>query len=270
MLSVPLLQTVAATSYCSSPQQIKSQTSTRRREMTSLPFHALRSSIKHKGLAPYRGLNYLFLSSGRRGWYPFQNTSPIVCCTMNMAEGESAGPRKLNLDLIVGEIHKVWASLPQPVKSFPWTEALENFLEFILGLVYAVAKYLSVPLLALTSLSEMSYCAHERKMRLIPIPLLVGIAMAGIFRDTTLELYPQLKEGDFPRHLLAVAAVFIMLKLPGPYYPYWGRIFIPHFANGGLLRSLWFALMWYRRSPEAQEKTTQQTSPNDHQSQLEP
>ncbi|KAF5197561.1 embryo defective [Thalictrum thalictroides] len=258
MLSVSLLQTVAATSYCSSAQLIQTQTRTRR-EM-SLPFNALpslrssMSSMKHKGLAPYRSLSYPFLSSGRQGLHPFQNSSPIVCCTMNMAEGESAGPRRLNLDHILGEIHNVWESLPQPVRSFPWAEALENFLEFILGLVYAVVKYLSIPLLALTSLSEMSYCAHERKMRLIPIPLLVGIAMAGIFRDTTLELYPQLKERDFPWHLVAVAVIFILLKLPGPYYPYWGRIFIPHFANGGLLRSLWFALMWYRRSPEGTRK----------------
>ncbi|KAF5176991.1 hypothetical protein FRX31_033422, partial [Thalictrum thalictroides] len=122
-----------------------------------------------------------------QGLYPFQNPTPIVGCTMNMAEGESAGPGRLNWDHILGEIHKVCESLPQPV---PWAEALENFLEFILDLVYAVMK------------------------------------------DTTLELYPQLKEVGLPWHLVAVAAVFILLKLPGPY---WARIFFSHFANGALI-----------------------------------
>ncbi|KAF9615425.1 hypothetical protein IFM89_023086, partial [Coptis chinensis] len=79
---------------------------------------------------------------------------------------------------------------------FNMDNALVNFLELILGLVYAVAKYLSVPLLALTSLSELSYCAHESKMRLVLIPLLIGIVVTGIFKDATLELYPQLKEFD--------------------------------------------------------------------------
>ncbi|KAF9608891.1 hypothetical protein IFM89_012059 [Coptis chinensis] len=85
---------------------------------------------------------------------------------------------------------KVWKSLPQQVWSFHWPEALENFLELMLGLVYVVAKYLSVGLVALTSLSELPYCAHERKMQLVPIPLLIGIIVARIFKDATLELYP--------------------------------------------------------------------------------
>ncbi|KAF9590536.1 hypothetical protein IFM89_035745 [Coptis chinensis] len=106
----------------------------------------------------------------------------MVTCAINMTEGDSAGPSRLNLDHSLGEIKKVWKPLPQPVRSFPWPEALENFLELILGLVYVVAKYLSVPLLALTSLSELSYCAHERKMRLVPIPRLLGWSSMGFSR----------------------------------------------------------------------------------------
>ncbi|KAF9608099.1 hypothetical protein IFM89_006026 [Coptis chinensis] len=143
----------------------------------------------------------------------------MVTCAIIMTEGDSAGPSRIILVHSLGEIKKVWKTLPQPVRSFPWLEAPVNFLELILGLVYAVAKYLSVLLLSLTSLSELSYCAHERKMRLVPIPLLIGIVITGIFKDATLELYPQLKEGEFPWHLVFVAFFLILVKLPGPYYP---------------------------------------------------
>ncbi|KAF9592738.1 hypothetical protein IFM89_017308 [Coptis chinensis] len=237
-------------------------TKTRTRKL--LPSRPPRMQIK--GLGPYQGSSNLLFRCRYEGQYPFQNTTPMVTCAINMTEGDSTGPRRLNLDHILCEIKKVWKSLPQPVKSFPWPEALENFLELILGLVYAVAKYLSVPLLAFTSLSELSYCAHERKMRLVPIPLLTGIVVAGIFKDAALELYPQLKEGEFPWHLVSVAFFLVLLKLPGPYYPYWGRIFIPHFANGGLLRTLWSAIIWYKKPHVAPETTLPQNSTPDHQS----
>lgn len=57
----------------------------------------------------------------------------------------------------------------------------------------AVVKYLSVPLLAVSSLSEMSYCAHEKKLFLVPVPLLIGMAIADLLRETILDLSPLLK-----------------------------------------------------------------------------
>lgn len=59
------------------------------------------------------------------------------------------------------------------------------------------------------------------------------------------------QQAEVPWHLVAVAIFFTLIKLPGPYYPYWGRILIPHIANGGLLRTLWFAFLWYRRPKKA-------------------
>ncbi|XP_042492557.1 uncharacterized protein LOC122072083 [Macadamia integrifolia] len=189
-----------------------------------------------------------------------QNTRSSVSCTINMTAGQSDGPKKMNLDQAIEKARKIWGSFPEPVRRFPWITALENFIQFNLDLVYAVAKYLSIPLLAVSTLSEMSYCAHERKMRLIPIPILAGIAVAGVLRDTALEISPSLKGAEYPWHLLAIAIFFTLLKLPGPYYPYWGRVLIPHFANGGLFSVLWFAFLWYRRSQG--EETSQETSPD--------
>ncbi|PKI39288.1 hypothetical protein CRG98_040344 [Punica granatum] len=165
-----------------------------------------------------------------------------------MAAGQSGEPENVRFQHLLTKARELWDSSPEPVKSFPWNRALENFIQLVLDLTLAVVKILCVPLLAITSLSEMSYCAHERKLLLVPLPLLVGFALAGVLKETALELSPLIKDAEIRWHLIAIAIFFTLLKLPGPYYPYWGRIFIPHLANGALLRTLWSAFMWYRRS----------------------
>ncbi|XWS67986.1 hypothetical protein CRYUN_Cryun04dG0051500 [Craigia yunnanensis] len=175
------------------------------------------------------------------------NTKPSICSAVNMATGQSGDPEKINFDHIIEKARRLRDSSPLPMKRFPWNRALENFVQLILDLIMAVVKYLSLPLLAVSSLSEMSYCAHERKLTIIPVPLLVGFVLAGFLKETSMELSPLLKDAEVPWHLIAIAIFFTLIKLPGPYYPYWGRIFIPHFANGALLRTLWFMFLWYRR-----------------------
>ncbi|KAG1347939.1 hypothetical protein COCNU_06G017680 [Cocos nucifera] len=181
-------------------------------------------------------------------WFSRSSSSSrvLVPLALGSTSGNSDGRRKLYMDAIIGA-RKLFDAFPQPVKSFPWSRALVIFQNLIFELARAVAKYLCIPLLAVTSLSEMSYCAHERKMGLIPIPFIVGLVLAGVLNDAAIELSPGLKERAFPWHLLLIAICFTLLKLPGPYYPYWGRLLIPHFASGGLWRTVWLALMWYRR-----------------------
>jgi hypothetical protein len=67
----------------------------------------------------------------------------------------------------------------------------------------------------------------------------------------SLFVFYNFQDAEVPWHLFVMAIFFTMLKLPGPYYPFWGRILIPHIANGGLLRTLWFAFLWYRRPQKA-------------------
>ncbi|KAK1394430.1 hypothetical protein POM88_013486 [Heracleum sosnowskyi] len=78
-----------------------------------------------------------------------------------MAAGGLGEPMKAKLDLISQKARSVWDSSPQPVKSFPWNKAAESFIQLILDLVLAVMKYLSVPVLAVSSLCEMSYCDEQ-------------------------------------------------------------------------------------------------------------
>ncbi|CAA3000739.1 uncharacterized protein LOC111379271 isoform X1 [Olea europaea subsp. europaea] len=181
--------------------------------------------------------------------------SPKIQCIMNMVSGESNEPRKLRLEYVLDKSRKLWDNAPEPVKSFPWNKASENFVQLILDLVLAVVKFLSIPVFTITSVSEMSYCAHERKLYLIPIPFLVGVAVAGVLREAAVASSPSLKNAEVPWHLIAIAIFFTLLKLPGPYYPFWGRIFVPHFANGGLLRTLWFAFLWYRKPGKSSSTT---------------
>lgn len=119
--------------------------------------------------------------------------SPKVQCVMNMVSGESNEPRKLRLEYVLDKSRKLWDNAPEPVKSFPWNKASENFVQLILDLVLAVVKHLSIPVFTITSVSEMSYCAHERKLYLIPIPFLVGVAVAGVLREAAVASSPSLK-----------------------------------------------------------------------------
>jgi len=112
---------------------------------------------------------------------------------MNMSAQQSDDHGKMKLDQLIDKARKLWDSSPEPVKIFPWNRALDNFIQLILDLILVVVKYLAVPVFAVTSLSEMSYCAHERKLALVPLPVLFGVAVAGILKETALELSPHLK-----------------------------------------------------------------------------
>ncbi|KAM7253440.1 hypothetical protein ACFE04_021594 [Oxalis oulophora] len=151
----------------------------------------------------------------------FHNTRPRLYSSLNMFAGNPDDSSKFTITNLLDKTTKLWDASPQPVKSFPWNRALENFIQVILDLILAVVKYLSVPLFAVTSLSEMSYCAHERKLKLVPIPLLIGFLVAGVLTESALVLSPLLKDADVPWHLIVTAIFFVLVKLPGPYCPYW-------------------------------------------------
>lgn len=68
------------------------------------------------------------------------------------------------------------------------------------------------------------------------------------------------QDAEVPWHLIAIATFFTFIKLLGPFYPYWGRIFIPPFSNGMLWRTLWFTFLWYRRPQKESRKKMEQNS----------
>lgn len=112
---------------------------------------------------------------------------------MNTASGQSDDRGELNLSHLMDKARTMWDTSPQPIKSFPWNKALENFVQLILDLFFNVIKYLSIPVFTISSISEMSYCAHERKLFLVPLTLLIGSIVVGVLRDAVLESSPYLK-----------------------------------------------------------------------------
>ena len=123
----------------------------------------------------------------------FQNSRHKILCAVNMSAEQSDSPGKTKFERLLDTTMKLWESTPPPVKSFPWSRAFDNFAQLILDLILAVVKCLSVPLLLVSSLSEMSYCAYQKKLFLVPVPLLIGIAVAGVLMQTAIELSPLLK-----------------------------------------------------------------------------
>ena len=110
-----------------------------------------------------------------------------------MESDHSGDSKRLTFDTLLRKAKDVWNDSPQPVKDFPWNRAFENFLQLVLDLAISVVKFLFVPVLAVSSVSEMSYCAHERKLALVPFPLVIGIVVRGILQGTALNISPRLK-----------------------------------------------------------------------------
>lgn len=137
-----------------------------------------------------------------------KNSRHNISCAINMTAGQSDEPWKIKFDHLINKARKLWESSPQPVKIFPWKRAVQNFIQLILDLILAVVKYLSVPLLAVSSLSEMSYCAHAKKLFLVPIPVLIGMAIAEVLKLAALDASPLLKVKLFCSNPLLVAERF--------------------------------------------------------------
>ncbi|KAJ3706055.1 hypothetical protein LUZ61_009760 [Rhynchospora tenuis] len=190
------------------------------------------------------------LNSTPRGLYHLKKDRNSIYFLANSAPGRSIRCDAFHSD-IVGYTRKVFDKLPQPIKTFPWSEALSIFQSLVLGLVSTVTKYIGLPLLAISSLSEMAYCSTEGKMGFVPVAFLFGFGLVAAFNNRRFKFFPSLKEEGKPWHLVAVASFFLLLKLLGPYCPYFLRLSVPHFANGGLWCTVWFMFMWYREHPEA-------------------
>lgn len=142
---------------------------------------------------------------------------------------------------------------PEPVRRFPWKKAVWRVIQRLFQPILGVAKQLLIPILAVTFLMDVYYSIAQNKEIFIPIGMLAGCVFAEILKETAVELFQNFKEGGFPWHLLAMALIFSLIKVSGPYYPYWGRIFLPHFANGGLWQTIWLTRNWHKNQSQTTE-----------------
>eukprot|EP00252_Welwitschia_mirabilis_P012867 TRINITY_DN28407_c0_g1_i1.p1 TRINITY_DN28407_c0_g1~~TRINITY_DN28407_c0_g1_i1.p1 ORF type:complete len:296 (-),score=47.47 TRINITY_DN28407_c0_g1_i1:440-1327(-) len=163
-----------------------------------------------------------------------------VTCAYDTPQFQSSYSDEIS-DIFLKKVSSLWEKSPEPVKVFPWKKAAIRTMHHIFMLMVEVGKWLAVPILFVSSLSEMIYCGLQDKEFVIPIGIVLGVLFAALLKNTAIELSSDLQEGEFPWHLLFIASLLILLKLGGPYYPYWARLFLPQFANGGLWTTLWFA-----------------------------
>ena len=84
----------------------------------------------------------------------------------------------------------LWSKAPEPIRVFPWAKAGRLFLERLLEQLWSVGKWLAIPVLAVSMLSELSYTLMQEKVLLIPAGMIGGIAFCGILKETALELLP--------------------------------------------------------------------------------
>lgn len=80
------------------------------------------------------------------------------------------------------------ANAPEPIRVFPWATAGSLFLQRLLHQFWIVGKWLAIPVLAVSMLSELSYTLMQEKVLIIPVGMIGGMAFAGLMQDTALEL----------------------------------------------------------------------------------
>ncbi|WOL07216.1 hypothetical protein Cni_G15954 [Canna indica] len=77
------------------------------------------------------------------------------CLILFATSASASGGLDGSTRLIIDDIHKLFDGFSQPVKNFPWM--IWSFQNINMVVIWSVVEYLSVSLLAVTSLGEMSY-----------------------------------------------------------------------------------------------------------------
>lgn len=123
------------------------------------------------------------------------------------------------------------------VRTFPWEKVYGRFSQRVLSLVWITTKWLAIPVLVLSAVSELLYTLSAGKEIFIPLGLLIGVMLAKIVGNASLDILKELQDVRSAWPLVVLGMFFVLLKLPGPYYPSWAAVFFPHVANAGLVQT---------------------------------
>lgn len=123
------------------------------------------------------------------------------------------------------------------VRTFPWEKVYGRFIQRVLDLVWITVKWLAIPVLALSTVSELLYTLSAGKDIFIPLGILTGVLLAKIAGNASLDVVRELQDEKTSWPLIVMGILFVLLKLPGPYYPRWAAAFLPHVANAGLVQT---------------------------------
>lgn len=192
-----------------------------------------------------------FLLGGR--YFQFAAKQTFSCqqsksLQASVKEDGWTSPGNSTLEASQGRVSDLWERVPQPVRKFPWKRFCIRFIERMLDLLWKITKWLAIPVLILSSLGEFLYTLSAKKDICIPLGIITGVLVARTGGKTVLDVLNESQDGKFPWPLVVMGMLFILLKLPGPYYSSWAAACFPHFANGGLVQTVLLFREWKRMS----------------------
>ncbi|XP_031407164.1 uncharacterized protein LOC116215549 isoform X2 [Punica granatum] len=156
-------------------------------------------------------------------------------CSMRASMAQFGEPEKLKVHLNVAR-ERLWETVPNSVKDFPWKEAEDKILHRLVLLGHKVLKWSIVSLFVFSSLSDFVYAVAKNNELMIPLGLFIGCLMADFLKEIFLEFFSNSE----------IASVCFALRT---------RVFLLHVSNGGLMQVLW---LWRNssRGTSTEEKSS--------------
>ncbi|KAJ0085613.1 hypothetical protein Patl1_08767 [Pistacia atlantica] len=147
-------------------------------------------------------------------------------------------PNKVGLQLgIVKE--RLWETVPESVKDFPWKKAEAVVLQRMVFLGHKALKWSLVALFIFSFLPDAVFSISRNQELVIPFGLAVGCLMSDFLRDTLQEVFSRSEGVGLHQHLLSIGCFFGLVKFMSACFSLQTRIFLLHVANGGLMQVLW-------------------------------
>ncbi|KAJ0967719.1 hypothetical protein J5N97_024636 [Dioscorea zingiberensis] len=145
------------------------------------------------------------------------------------------------------------------IKEFPWNEAKDLVLVRVLLLAKNVATWFFIACFIFGSISDLYLSVARKKELMIPIGLFIGVILAEILRESSVEFFQKsLKDEETTWHLIGVGFIFILVRLISLCFNLQGRLLLSHISNGGLMQVLW--LMKRKQQTEHNKDQDEQTT----------
>ncbi|XP_043708141.1 uncharacterized protein LOC122657489 [Telopea speciosissima] len=134
---------------------------------------------------------------------------------------------------------RLWASLPEPVKEFPWRKAEDLVLQHLLILGEKALKWSLITVFIFSFLSDVIFAVVRNRELMVPLGLFIGCTIADFLKETSQELFQGTKEEGLRWHLLGIGSLFVLVKFVSVYFTVQGHVFLAHVGNGGLMQVQW-------------------------------
>ncbi|KAL2894906.1 Hydroxyacylglutathione hydrolase [Bienertia sinuspersici] len=147
-------------------------------------------------------------------------------------------PEKAKIQLKVVK-EKLWKSLPDAVKEFPWKKAEDQVLQQLLDFGQEAFKWSFIAWFFLSFSLDVAVTISKNHEIFMPFGLIAGCLISDFMKETSEELFQQQELRGINRNFLGIACIFVVLKLVAASFAGQSWTFLLHMANGGLMQILW-------------------------------